>query len=429
MSELAQAIQKMRNMRESYDQLAATADLYQQGREALAAAITAKGVPTTPTTPLTDMAQNVADISQVVREIDGGEMYPQQIVGGADPATSPLWNLYEVLAQLKNQYLVSSGGNYQGILLGRFYKGYERIELSLADAYVTSDGAFYTAGATHIWANKNDVHADRWVAYLFASENSNFIIQTQSLCPRDIYIGGSIGSITFYTNGRLGSIVCGIEETDVLGRIVGLDTYTNPWAKDVVIRNLNTFPYSFNPGTNCENLILSGKSISVNQLINLISSSATNIVSFCAPDLESIQDTNYNTLSQCFRYQTAIVVAKFPKLKRATDGGAGVGFLFMYDGEQKNLIDFEVGAMETHLRTAWNPTNILNSTSMKTQLIINIKNHILARVSDRTGLSRLKFTVSTNMFNAISGETITWNDEEMTLADAFLTKNWLLAGA
>ena len=77
----------------------------------------------------------------------------------------------------------------------------------------------------------------------------------------------------------------------------------------------------------------------------------------------------------------------------------------------------------------WNPTNVLADAYKKAQLIDNIKNHILARVSDATGGTQLVFTVSTNMYNEISGETITWNDQTMTLADAFLTKNWLLAGA
>ena len=77
----------------------------------------------------------------------------------------------------------------------------------------------------------------------------------------------------------------------------------------------------------------------------------------------------------------------------------------------------------------WNPSNVLADADKTAQLIDNIKNHILARVSDATGGTQLVFTVSTDMYNAIASETITWQDQTMTLADAFLTKNWLLAGA
>ena len=44
MSELQQAINEMRNMRESYDQLGAAAEAYNVGKTELAANITAKGV-------------------------------------------------------------------------------------------------------------------------------------------------------------------------------------------------------------------------------------------------------------------------------------------------------------------------------------------------------------------------------------------------
>ena len=96
----------------------------------------------------------------------------------------------------------------------------------------------------------------------------------------------------------------------------------------------------------------------------------------------------------------------------------------------QDCIDLWVGAMETKLDcSGWNPTNVLADATKKARLIDNIKNHILARVSDATGGTQLVFTVSTNMYNAIASENIEWQGQTMTLADAFLTKNWLLAGA
>ena len=94
-----------------------------------------------------------------------------------------------------------------------------------------------------------------------------------------------------------------------------------------------------------------------------------------------------------------------------------------------NLILVEVGEMQTNLPfKTWNPTNVLADADKKAQLIENIKNYILAKVSDTTGGTQLVFTVSTNMYNAIANENIEWQGETMTLADAFLTKNWLFAG-
>ena len=98
-------------------------------------------------------------------------------------------------------------------------------------------------------------------------------------------------------------------------------------------------------------------------------------------------------------------------------------------GKFVNLIDVVVGEATSNMNMSlWDPTNLLSDSDKKAQLIDNIKNHILSRVSDATGSTQLVFTVSTNMYNEIASETITWNDQTMTLADAFLTKNWLLAG-
>lgn len=427
---LTQAINDMRTMRESYDQLGAAAEAYNTGKVQLAENITAKGIPASASETLPELAEKVAQISQVIREIDGGEMYQQQLVGGADSVTSPLWNLYEVLAQLKNQYLIISGGNYQGILLCRFYKGYESIDLSLADAYVTSDGAFYTAGTTHIWADENDAHTDRWVAYLFTSETSNFIIQTQSLCPRDIYIGGTIDSITFYTNGRLGSIVCGIEETDRLGTL-NIGNYTHLWGKDVVLRNINNFTQSIKFGSNAENIIQGGKTLTMTSDVLMFLDRNTNVVFFCAPELETVLDNYaYDNCSQAFRYNTGLVSIRLPKLKSAKSRGGFPSSLLFGVGAHTRLIDFEVGEMEHNiLLDAWKPTAVLASTNMTAQLVQNVKNHILAKISDRTGLPQLTCIFSEDMYNAIASTNIEWQGETMSLADAFLTKNWLLAGA
>ena len=70
-------------------------------------------------------------------EINGGEMYAKQLFGSL--VIPNYWNLYDVLANL-----LSDGrlGNYGGILLAEYYRGYDSLALSGAGAggaYVVSD--------------------------------------------------------------------------------------------------------------------------------------------------------------------------------------------------------------------------------------------------------------------------------------------------
>ena len=230
MSELAQAIEEMRNMRESYDQLAATADLYQQGREALASAITAKGVPTTADTPLAEMAENVGDIQQVTTTIDGGDMYATQLFGDGT-----LWNLYDVLAQMKSQWL--GAGHYAALIVCEYYKGYDSLLLQGADAYYTCDGDFYDyASPDHVWHDDNNGKMNRWVCFLYRDEGARLDITNTDISPRSMYIGGHIGTIEYFVNGRLTELVCGIEETDVVDNFSGL-TYSQSFAYKAILRN------------------------------------------------------------------------------------------------------------------------------------------------------------------------------------------------
>lgn len=159
--------------------------------------------------------------------------------------------------------------------------------------------------------------------------------------------------------------------------------------------------------------------------------------------LDSLEAINLTSSGGGFHGTTAFILATYhrrvltdmeqlymPNLKSVVGGriietdGYNLGYSF------GRLIDVHVGEMVTNLDLRyWEPTSVLADADLKATLIDNIKNHILARVSDATGGTQLVFTVSTNMYNAIASETITWQDQTMTLADAFLTKNWLLAGA
>lgn len=245
---LTQAIDDMRDMRESYDQLAGAAAAYNEGKPALATAITAKGVATAASDSLATMADNVAAIQQETYEIDGGEMYEKQLYAGATTVVNDngvykqtggsLWNLYEVMAQL-----LSDGRfvGYGGILIAEYFKGYETIELMNAGAggaYFTCDGDFYTtdrSGANaHIWHDYDNGMMNRWVAYLFASEGTNYSIPSTNLCPRSIHIGRTVGTIVCAYEGRISEIV--VTDGNHLG---GLDfSSTQVWQQKVIIKNL-----------------------------------------------------------------------------------------------------------------------------------------------------------------------------------------------
>ena len=154
MSELSEAINEMRNMRDAYDQLGAAAEAYNVGKTELAANITAKGVEASATETLPELAEKVNAIQQETIEIDGGEMFEKQLYGAPTSIENvggvyvqnggSLWNLYEVMAKL-----LSDGRfvQYGGIMLAEYFKGYDTIELMNAGAggaYFTCDGDFYT---------------------------------------------------------------------------------------------------------------------------------------------------------------------------------------------------------------------------------------------------------------------------------------------
>lgn len=211
MSELSEAINEMRNMRESYDQIAGSAEAYNTGKVQLAENITAKGVQASATETLPELAEKVAAITQETYEINGGEMYAKQLFGSLTPPK--YWNLYEVLTQL-----LSDGRlvNYGGILLAEYYRGYDSFALAGAGsggAYVVSDkdeqGNFkmYTEDTTHTWAKEFDGYGDRWVAYCFADEYHDFQITDTNTSPRSIFIGRKVGNISLLANSRISQIV------------------------------------------------------------------------------------------------------------------------------------------------------------------------------------------------------------------------------
>ena len=136
MSELSDAINEMRNMRESYNQIGAAAEAYNAGKVELAENITAKGIPASATETLPELAEKVGAIAQTQTILEGGEvMAAQQFGDGA------LWNLYQVLADMKTRFM--GNGDYAALIVCEYYKGYDSLVLQGADGYFTCDGDYY----------------------------------------------------------------------------------------------------------------------------------------------------------------------------------------------------------------------------------------------------------------------------------------------
>ena len=136
------------------------------------------------------------------------------------------------------------------------------------------------------------------------------------------------------------------------------------------------------------------------------------------PEITQIQgSSNCQNCSQLRKFYS-------PKLTTANNG---VGF-----GNCTRLIDFEVGAINSNANfNTWNPTEALSSSSTSLveegetfssnleKLLYNVREHIAAKITDRTGLSALTMTLHANMKTAINADTAT--------AQAFTNKNWTIA--
>lgn len=259
--------------------IAATAAAYSEGKPQLAQAITAKGVTTQPTDSLAQMASNVWLISQDVlsgESVTGNAVFPQPYV----------WNLIsEIYAHLR--------GEYPNMILAEFYKGYDTIPLSGADAYYTCDGDFYEYATTHEWHDEALGRSNRYIIYYFHDNYSNFNIPNTSICPRRMTILGKIGDISLSENGRIVNIYnCGEINSLQFG------TYTNPWGVDVSIVGIREHTAGTLIGLDSNkryvsNLIIGVKSVSGGDLVHMPNGTSTgnnlsSLSSINFPDTEEV---------------------------------------------------------------------------------------------------------------------------------------------
>lgn len=463
----------------------------QAGRQALATSITAKGVPTSTSDALVTMATKVLQIPQQVNT--GASEFEQMI------APSPyVWNVYTVATDLMKNTLPAyipsymAGGNYvqyranNAFFVGEYYLGYDTLELTGADGYLTCDGDFYVItgevgsrivthtlpdgtvetyaaeSIKHAWHDGASGYCNRWVGFFYLTNAYSFTNTTSSICPRRVALCGECLSFVVSGENRLTNVwVIGL-----LGHFEG-GTTGSTWDTAQVIRGYTDHATGviFNDARSVLSVVLPNLQSLSATIISLAGESSSSLSVLCLPSLVECTSTGFGAKADQYGSFSKIVQINLNSLEIANGGiyvvsskGYAVNFslrgiyapnLRVLAKDSNNygngivraggnystvsfpdFIDFTVGALETQLYCKfWNPTNVLADSNKTDQLIDNIKNNILARVSDRTGLSQLTFTVSTNMFNAISGENIEWQGQTMTLADAFLTKNWLLAGA
>lgn len=296
MSELSEAINEMRTMREIYDQIGAAAEAYNTGKVQLAENINAKGVQASATETLPELAEKVAAIAQqsiILSPSEVGDMYAKQLFGSL---TEPkYWNLYEVLNSLLNDGRLL---NYGGILLAEYYKGYDSLALSGAGAggaYVVSDmenGQFkmYTSDTTHTWATEDDGKGNRWVAYCFADEGHDFEIADTNTSPRSIYIGRNVGTVRLNTNSRISQIV--VTDGSSLKDIQS-NTFSHNFGRDVIIRNLKEHSSGvLIPAGNVESAYIHIKKLTGGVIIN----GSSNILNTIIANIEESADVESSAL-------------------------------------------------------------------------------------------------------------------------------------
>lgn len=216
---LREAVENMVTMRQAYDSLSQAAEVYNVGKTQLAQNITAKGVKASATETLPELAEKVSTIMQAP-VLDG-----ESVTGQAIFPQPYMWNLIQ-------EAYVHQRGEYTALILAEFYKEYDTIPLSGADAYYTCDGDFYNVATTHVWHDNNNKN-NRYVIYYYKNEGQNFNIADSSVCPRRMVVVGKVGNIVCDIDGRITQIYnCG-EIQDVL--LNG----TQPWESNVVLQISN----------------------------------------------------------------------------------------------------------------------------------------------------------------------------------------------
>lgn len=304
---LREAVENMRNMRESYDQIGAAAEAYNTGKPQLAASISAMGVPASAEDSLAEMAAKVRSIPQQVntRTSDFEQMiapYPY------------IWNIYTVATELMQNELPSYVPSYMAeyrlrygansFFVGEYYLGYTTLELTGADGYLTCDGDFYTISngivthtspdgtietykaesIIHTWHDVADSMTNRWVAFFYLADAYSFTNITSSICPRRVALCGTCNSFIVAGENRLTDLwVIG-----TLGHFEG-GTTGDTWNPAQVIQNYRNHSSGviYNSPSNVNQIILTDTE-EISGSAKIMANSFKNGISIFAPAMRNL---------------------------------------------------------------------------------------------------------------------------------------------
>lgn len=192
--------------------------------------------------------------------------------------------------------------DYAVAMAGEFYKNADTIILAGADAYLTSDGDFYTTQTTHTWHDDDDMHANRWVVYYFkeGENKSNFMIADASACPTVLAVKGHLGAI-------IANIAVPIRDIIVPDGSSVLDLRLSKveWSDTAIVKNiLNQTAILFNGNSN----VVVGEAHLISTDIE-IASGCNKLQQLMLPELEATYD---NPIARSCGQVRKIVL---PKLK------------------------------------------------------------------------------------------------------------------
>lgn len=181
------------------------------------------------------------DIEQVVRADDGYLGLSKVTIAATEKdvrIVNRRVNDSDYLYYMEDIAATYQRSDYAVCVAGEFSKDADMLILSGADAYLTSDGDFYTSGTTHTWHDFDDIHGNRWVVYYFVegNNNSNFMIADATACPIVLAVKGHLGAIISGVKVPIKNVIVA-EDSSILDiRITG----NTDFLSNIYIRNIKT---------------------------------------------------------------------------------------------------------------------------------------------------------------------------------------------